>query len=170
MKNLTGKNGHITMLHGAGGSVMHDLVKNYIVKYFGNGTDFEVPLEALADAAVVNDIVLKSDSHAVKPIFFLGGDIGRLAVSGTVKTSVWTSTCSSDRVKSSDGGGESAGTMERKLAQASPQSTAIWIQGRVARATLVAPIWEPPPNGLTGGLEFLAIGDNGVEVGRLPRD
>jgi hydrogenase expression/formation protein HypE len=84
VKNLTAKNGHITMLHGAGGSVMHDLVRDYIVKYFGNGTRFEVPLEALADAAVVNDIVLKSDSHAVKPIFFSGGDIGRLAICGTV--------------------------------------------------------------------------------------
>jgi hydrogenase expression/formation protein HypE len=72
------------MLHGAGGAVMHDLVKNYIVKYFGNMAKFEVPLEALDDAAVVGDIVLKSDSHAVKPIFFSGGDIGRLAVSGTV--------------------------------------------------------------------------------------
>ena len=72
------------MLHGAGGAVMHDLVKNYIVKYFGNVANFEVPLEALDDAAVVDGIVLKSDSHAVKPIFFLGGDIGRLAVSGTV--------------------------------------------------------------------------------------
>ncbi|MEM3673038.1 MAG: hydrogenase expression/formation protein HypE [Candidatus Bathyarchaeia archaeon] len=72
------------MLHGAGGTVMHDLVKNYIVKYFGATTDFEVPLEALDDAAVVGDVVLKSDSHAVKPIFFPGGDIGRLAVSGTV--------------------------------------------------------------------------------------
>jgi hydrogenase expression/formation protein HypE len=84
VKDLTPKNGHITMLHGAGGSVMHDLVRNYIVKYFSNRTGFEVPLEALADAAVVNDIVLKSDSHAVKPIFFLGGDIGRIAISGTV--------------------------------------------------------------------------------------
>ncbi|MEM3725979.1 MAG: hydrogenase expression/formation protein HypE [Candidatus Bathyarchaeia archaeon] len=72
------------MLHGAGGTVMHDLVKNYIVKYFGNAANFEVPLEALDDAAVVGDVVLKSDSHAVKPIFFPGGDIGRLAVSGTV--------------------------------------------------------------------------------------
>ena len=72
------------MLHGAGGTVMHDLVKNYIVKYFGGASNVEVPLEALDDAAVVGDIVLKSDSHAVKPIFFLGGDIGRLAVSGTV--------------------------------------------------------------------------------------
>jgi hydrogenase expression/formation protein HypE len=74
------------MLHGAGGTVMHDLVKNYILKYFGGteSTDFEVSLEALDDAAVVDDIVLKSDSHAVRPIFFPGGDIGRLAVSGTV--------------------------------------------------------------------------------------
>ncbi|MFZ0965341.1 MAG: hydrogenase expression/formation protein HypE, partial [Candidatus Bathyarchaeia archaeon] len=81
---MTLKNEHITMLHGAGGTVMHDLVKNYIVKYFGNVANFEVPLEALDDAAVVDGIVLKSDSHVVKPIFFLGGDIGRLAVSGTV--------------------------------------------------------------------------------------
>jgi len=63
---------------------MHDLVKNYVVKYFGGVGDAEVPLEAMDDAAVVGDIVLKSDSHAVKPIFFPGGDIGRIAISGTV--------------------------------------------------------------------------------------
>jgi len=75
----------ITMLHGAGGTVMHDLVKNYIVKYFGGiGNAAEIPLEAMDDAAVIGDIVLKSDSHAVKPIFFPGGDIGRIAISGTV--------------------------------------------------------------------------------------
>jgi hydrogenase expression/formation protein HypE len=75
----------ITMLHGAGGSVMHDLVKNCIVKYFGGLSNVaEVPLEAMDDAAVIGDIVLKSDSHAVKPIFFPGGDIGRLSISGTV--------------------------------------------------------------------------------------
>ena len=82
---MTSKSEKITMLHGAGGSVMHDLVKNYVVKYFG-GLDnaAEVPLEAMDDAAVVGDIVFKSDSHAVKPIFFPGGDIGRLSISGTV--------------------------------------------------------------------------------------
>ncbi len=75
----------ITMLHGAGGTVMHNLVKNYIVKYFGGlGNEAEVPLEAMDDAAVIGDVVFKSDSHAVKPIFFPGGDIGRLAISGTV--------------------------------------------------------------------------------------
>lgn len=78
-------NEKITMLHGAGGTVMHDLVKNYIVRYFGGLDDLaEVPLEAMDDAAVIGDVVFKSDSHAVKPIFFPGGDIGRLAISGTV--------------------------------------------------------------------------------------
>ena len=81
---MVAKNERITMLHGAGGTAMHDLVKNYIVKYFGNAVNIEVPLEALDDAAVVGDVVLKSDSHAVKPIFFPGGDIGRIAVAGTV--------------------------------------------------------------------------------------
>jgi len=73
----------VTMAHGAGGTVMHDLVKKYVLRYLG-GSGAEVPLEALDDAAVIDDIVLKSDSHAVKPLFFSGGDIGRLAVAGTV--------------------------------------------------------------------------------------
>ena len=82
---MASKNEKITMLHGAGGTVMHNLVKNYIVKYFGGiSNEAEVPLEAMDDAAVVGDIVFKSDSHAVKPIFFPGGDIGRLSISGTV--------------------------------------------------------------------------------------
>lgn len=75
---------HITMLHGAGGRVMHDLVRDHVVKYFGGANKIDVPLEAMDDAAVIGDIALKSDSHVVKPIFFPGGDIGRLAVSGTV--------------------------------------------------------------------------------------
>jgi len=73
----------ITMAHGAGGAIMNDLIKQYVLKYLG-GSKAEVPLEALDDAAVIDDIVLKSDSHAVKPLFFPGGDIGRLAVTGTV--------------------------------------------------------------------------------------
>jgi len=81
---MSEESGRITMLHGAGGTVMHDLVKNHIVKHFAGASGAEVPLEAMDDAAVVGDVVFKSDSHVVKPIFFPGGDIGRLAVSGTV--------------------------------------------------------------------------------------
>src|SRR5512136_1759911 len=81
---MPSKTKYITMLHGAGGTVMHEFVKNCIVKHFGGAIIAEVPLEAMDDAAVVGDVVLKSDSHAVKPIFFPGGDIGRLSISGTV--------------------------------------------------------------------------------------
>ena len=73
----------VTMAHGAGGSVMQSLIEKYILKHLG-GSNVDVPLEALDDAAVVDGIVLKSDSYTVKPLFFPGGDIGRLAVSGTV--------------------------------------------------------------------------------------
>ncbi len=62
---------------------MQRLIKTYIVSALG-GSGAEVPLEALDDAAVIDDIVLKSDSYTVKPLFFPGGDIGRLAVSGTI--------------------------------------------------------------------------------------
>ena len=81
---MSKKDDRITMLHGAGGTVMHDLVKNYVVKFLGGIGDAEIALEAMDDAAVVGNIVLKSDSHAVKPLFFPGGDIGRIAISGTV--------------------------------------------------------------------------------------
>ncbi len=73
----------ITMVHGAGGTIMNELIKNYVVKYLG-GSVADVPLEALDDSAVINGIVLKSDSHVVKPLFFPGGDIGRLAIAGTI--------------------------------------------------------------------------------------
>ena len=63
--------------------MMQQLVNDYILKYMG-GSGAEVPLEALDDSAIIDDIVLSSDSHTVKPLFFPGGDIGRLAIAGTV--------------------------------------------------------------------------------------
>jgi len=72
----------ITLLHGAGGSYMHNLIKEvFLTLYDGFG---EVGLDLLDDAAVINDVVFTTDSYTVRPIFFKGGDIGRLAVSGTV--------------------------------------------------------------------------------------
>ncbi|UCE43589.1 MAG: hydrogenase expression/formation protein HypE, partial [Candidatus Bathyarchaeota archaeon] len=73
----------ITMTHGAGGTVMKELIETYVLKHLKGGPA-EVPLEALDDSAVISDIVFHSDSHAVKPIFFPGGDIGRLSVAGTI--------------------------------------------------------------------------------------
>lgn len=62
---------------------MQRLIKNSMLKHFSN-QNFEVPLEALDDAGVVDGIVFTTDSYTVKPIFFPGGDIGRLSIAGTV--------------------------------------------------------------------------------------
>jgi len=73
----------IELSHGAGGKEMAKLIKNYILRHFENA-NAEVPLNALDDSAVINDIVFTTDSHTVQPIFFPGGDIGKLAVAGTI--------------------------------------------------------------------------------------
>lgn len=73
----------ITMAQGAGGSAMQHLIKEKILRHFGNW-QAEVSLSALDDSAVVDGVVFTTDSHTVKPIFFPGGDIGKLSVAGTV--------------------------------------------------------------------------------------
>jgi hydrogenase expression/formation protein HypE len=75
---------NVTMSHGGGGSIMSKLIERLIIPHLGGFGEAEVGLEALDDAAVVKGVAFKSDSHAVQPIFFPGGDIGRLAVAGTV--------------------------------------------------------------------------------------
>jgi hydrogenase expression/formation protein HypE len=78
----------ITLEQGAGGEAMQELIDGVILKYLNNANfrdkRIEIPLDALDDAAVIDGIVFTTDSHTVKPLFFPGGDIGRLAVSGTI--------------------------------------------------------------------------------------
>ncbi|HDS06837.1 MAG TPA: hydrogenase expression/formation protein HypE [Bacteroides sp.] len=73
----------IMMAHGSGGKKMHELIRNLFVKYFRNPF-----LESGGDAAVVppepGHIAFTTDSYVVDPLFFPGGDIGKLAVSGTI--------------------------------------------------------------------------------------
>jgi len=75
----------IKLAQGAGGEMMDKLIKQKILKYFlkENQTS-EVPLSMLDDSAVVDDIVFSTDSHTVQPIIFPGGDLGSLAIAGTV--------------------------------------------------------------------------------------
>ena len=80
-----GSEERISLLHGGGGLYMHRLIKEHIVPRFkSRRKDVEIPLSFLADSAVVNEIAFTTDSYTVKPIFFPGGDIGRLSISGTV--------------------------------------------------------------------------------------
>jgi hydrogenase expression/formation protein HypE len=75
---------HIKMAHGAGGEVMKGLIKDLILKHLAGEGIGDVPLGALDDSAVIDDIVFTTDSHTVKPLEFPGGDIGSLSVAGTV--------------------------------------------------------------------------------------
>lgn len=74
----------IVMSHGSGGSMTRDLIASIFHKYFHNpildrGNDF-----ADFQPPAGRKLVVATDGHIVSPIFFPGGDIGRLAVSGTV--------------------------------------------------------------------------------------
>ncbi len=74
----------ISLAQGAGGELMDKLIKEKILAYFKQDTSIEVPLTFMDDAAVIDDIVFSTDSHTVHPLIFPGGDIGSLAVSGTI--------------------------------------------------------------------------------------
>ena len=68
--------------HGSGGKLAHDLIEKSFVRAFDNSF-----LAKLDDAAVFEakgTLALTTDSYVVSPIFFPGGDIGKLAVCGTV--------------------------------------------------------------------------------------
>jgi hydrogenase expression/formation protein HypE len=73
----------ITLSHGAGGKSSHDLVEALFLRELRNPL-----LEPLADSAVISDgggkLAFTTDSFVVRPLFFPGGDIGELAVNGTV--------------------------------------------------------------------------------------
>jgi len=73
----------VTMGHGAGGEMMQELIARSIAPFLPK-IKIEVPLDSMDDSAIVDDIIFTTDGHTVKPIFFPGGDIGSLAVSGTV--------------------------------------------------------------------------------------
>ncbi len=77
----------IAMKHGAGGRAMRALIEQVCLTA-GTEIPGDVGPQAMDDGAAIKVgdrwLVVTTDSHVVKPIFFPGGDIGRLAVSGTV--------------------------------------------------------------------------------------
>ncbi|OIP28367.1 MAG: hydrogenase expression/formation protein HypE [Chloroflexi bacterium CG15_BIG_FIL_POST_REV_8_21_14_020_46_15] len=76
------KNEVILLAHGSGGKLSHDLVKKKLLPFLANPA-----LNKLDDSAVFEAsgrLAFTTDSYVVNPIFFPGGDIGKLAVCGTV--------------------------------------------------------------------------------------
>jgi len=74
---------HVLLGHGSGGKLSNALLRERFLPRFGNPT-----LEALGDAAVLENpggrLVLSTDTFVVSPLEFPGGDIGTLAVHGTL--------------------------------------------------------------------------------------
>src|SRR3989304_10258893 len=73
----------ILLAHGSGGRLSHDLMKQIFLPQFSNPF-----LKSLDDGARITNekgaFGFTTDSYVVHPIFFPGGDIGKLAVCGTV--------------------------------------------------------------------------------------
>lgn len=64
---------------------MQRLIKDLILKYPGDTkVKTEISAEDLDDSGAIDGIIFTTDSYTIKPLFFPGGDIGRLAISGTV--------------------------------------------------------------------------------------
>ena len=74
---------NILLGHGSGGKLSHELIKNVFVRYFDNPI-----LKQQTDSAILelesSTIAYTTDSYVVDPIFFPGGNIGKIAVCGTV--------------------------------------------------------------------------------------
>lgn len=62
---------------------MQDFIRKFVLNELEHDIG-EIPLSALDDAAIVDSIAFTTDTYTVKPLFFPGGDIGLLAVAGTV--------------------------------------------------------------------------------------
>jgi hydrogenase expression/formation protein HypE len=73
----------IMMAHGGGGRLMGDLIARMIVPKFGDGQSVQLTDSATLDVPA-GKLCFTTDSFVVKPLFFNGGDIGKLAVCGTV--------------------------------------------------------------------------------------
>jgi hydrogenase expression/formation protein HypE len=73
----------IKIHHGSGGQMMRDLIRDTFIKYFDNKI-----LRDMNDSAVIRGkagyFAFTTDSYVVDPLFFPGGDIGKIAVCGTV--------------------------------------------------------------------------------------
>ena len=79
----------ITLRHGSGGRAMRALIEDvFLQRIEANASPRDVGPEAMDDGAAlwIGDrwIVVTTDSHVVHPVFFPGGDIGRLSICGTV--------------------------------------------------------------------------------------
>ena len=83
LNKLDIQNGRVEMTHGAGGLASAQLIDELFASYFSNEWLDEGHDGALLPP-IKNPVAVSCDAHVVSPLFFPGGDIGRLAIAGTV--------------------------------------------------------------------------------------
>ena len=74
---------HVQLAHGGGGRRMHELLEGLLLPSFANPQLLERHDGATLQVARTR-LAFTTDSYVVKPLFFPGGDIGTLAINGTV--------------------------------------------------------------------------------------
>ncbi len=77
------KNGRIDMTHGSGGRAMAQLIEELFVRHFDNELLRQGNDQAMFNVSA-GRLVMATDAHVISPLFFPGGDIGSLAVHGTI--------------------------------------------------------------------------------------
>lgn len=83
MSKISFKTGMVEMIHGAGGKAMHQLIEQLFLKAFDN--EWLSQRRDQASVIIANPrLVMTTDGHVISPLFFPGGDIGSLAVHGTI--------------------------------------------------------------------------------------
>jgi hydrogenase expression/formation protein HypE len=85
---LSVRDERITLKYGAGGRAMRALIEDVFLDGMAAGRPGDIAARAMDDGAALRLgdrwLVMTTDSHVIHPVFFPGGDIGRLAISGTV--------------------------------------------------------------------------------------
>lgn len=82
-KSIGARGGSVDMTHGGGGRAMAELVRDLFQRYLSNPVLDQGNDAALLDAQS-GRLVVSTDGHVISPLFFPGGDIGSLAVHGTL--------------------------------------------------------------------------------------
>jgi hydrogenase expression/formation protein HypE len=74
----------ILLAHGSGGKLTYELITELFVRYFGNPVLNKLDDSAIVDMGDITRLAVTTDAYVITPIFFSGGDIGRLSIFGTV--------------------------------------------------------------------------------------
>jgi hydrogenase expression/formation protein HypE len=163
----------VTLKQGGGGRAMRSLIEKLFVRDFAELPFEGVGVGAMDDGAAIRIgdqwLVITTDSHVIHPIFFPGGDIGRLSISGTVNdlammgaTNVLALTCS---VILEEGFSiESLEAIQRSMMAACREANAPVVTGDtkvMGRGELDGIVINTCGIGLTRNL----IRDNGLKVG-----